>query len=400
MEEPVFIHVGFSNTGTTSLQRNFFAKRDDIFLAGEPYGERGGIFTTIKCIEDFNLDIDYIDGLCIELISARSQGRTIVISDESLTEAPQLYISPYVQPRDAIALRLHRFFPKAKIIFTIRDQRHYVQSMYLNLKRNSAKFDRMPIPPFSHWLAGHLAQHRSHFLQNLDFFESIRLYENIFGRNNILILPIEILTQEGAHAYLQRLCDFMGLQLNDRDATDFAEVHNRRMSAREELVAELLVEDRFARLLAELGEALGDVQLAAVLEQGPRASIDLSAADERQIRNRVEMGNWLLARDFALDLERLGYPMPDEKRRPRQLSLAKEEFRYLREIERLRRSRQAADALEVRRSAEIAALRSRLHDATAELDAVGCSPVWRTVRRIDGARRSLSRAAAIILSLI
>ena len=55
MEAPVVIHVGFANTGTTSLQRNFFAARDDIFLVGEPYGERGGIFTAIKMRRGFQI---------------------------------------------------------------------------------------------------------------------------------------------------------------------------------------------------------------------------------------------------------------------------------------------------------------------------------------------------------
>jgi hypothetical protein len=31
------IHVGFANTGTTSLQLNFFSNRNDIFYVGEPY---------------------------------------------------------------------------------------------------------------------------------------------------------------------------------------------------------------------------------------------------------------------------------------------------------------------------------------------------------------------------
>jgi hypothetical protein len=400
MDQPVFIHVGFANTGTTSLQRNFFGKRNDIFFAGEPYGERGGIFTAIKCVEDLNFNAEHLIGLCTELIAAKSHGRTIVISDEALCEAPQLYISPFVMPRDAIALRLKEFFPSAKVVFTIRDQRHYVVSMYLNLKRNSAKFHRMPIPSFSHWLAGHLAQTRSHFLQNLNFLETIRLYEAVFGHDNICILPLELLQFEGPVRYLGKLSTFMGLQLSERDMTDYATIHNRRMSIRQELVAELLAEDRFARLFAELNESIGAEQLDAVLDNGPRAVVEVSPEEEKQICHRVAVGNWLLARDFGLDLERWGYPCADESRCAEQLMLARHEQRYHRDIEGLCHAAHSQPALEIRRSAEIVALRSRLQHLAAELDAVGGSPVWRTVRFIDGARRSLSRAAASILSLI
>src|SRR5271169_2844322 len=99
---PVFIHLGFSNTGTTSLQRNFFAKREDIFYVGEPYGERGGIFTAIKNVEDFNFDAGAVERLCDELIFKKSGGRPVVVSDEALSETPQLCFAPYTMPRDAI----------------------------------------------------------------------------------------------------------------------------------------------------------------------------------------------------------------------------------------------------------------------------------------------------------
>src|SRR5947209_15403169 len=141
------IHVGFSNTGTTSLQLNFFSNRNDIFYVGEPYNERGGIFSHLRNTEDFKFDEAYILQLCNEQIFAKNEGRTIVISDETLCESPQLYFAPYLVPRDLIACRLFRLFQPAKIIFTIRRQEDYLSSMYLNLKRNSAFFDRMPVPP-------------------------------------------------------------------------------------------------------------------------------------------------------------------------------------------------------------------------------------------------------------
>src|SRR5258708_27187515 len=134
MEPTVFIHVGFGNTGTTSLQQNFFAVRDDIFFVGEPYGERGGIFTAIKSKEDFKFSGSYFMGLCEDLIWKKHAERPIVISDETFCDTPLLYCGSYMMPRDIIARRLHEFFPSAKIIFTIRDQRHYAMSAYSNFK--------------------------------------------------------------------------------------------------------------------------------------------------------------------------------------------------------------------------------------------------------------------------
>jgi|SRR5580700_55906 hypothetical protein len=401
MQTPVFIHVGFSNTGTTSLQRNFFATRDDIFLAGEPYGERGGIFTAIKSVEDFKFDTRYMESLCRDLIHAKNSGRSVVISDETLSDTPQLYFAPYMMPRDVIALRLHHLFPSAKVIFTVRDQREYAASMYLNLKRNAAFFDRMPMMPFADWLAETLAGVRPHYLQNLDFTETINLYRRIFGRENICVLPLEIITTDGVRAYLSRLCDFLRLQVREQDIRNYSHIQNRRMSVRRELVAELLQDDRFSRLYADLIADIGRERVDAYLDDGPRASVAMAAGDEQKIRRRVGVGNWVLAREFDLDLSRYGYPMADDGEfSDPQLALAKQEIRFQIDIDRLDRAPQSEKASEIRRSAEIAAIQSQLRELSMEFATVSRSPVWRTVKRLDRARRMLSRAAAVALNLL
>jgi len=68
--------------------------------------------------------------------------------------------------------------------------------MYLNLKRRSAFFDRMPVPLLSRWYRGMVTQIRANHLQNLDFQPTIALYEEIFGQQNVLVLPLERLIVE------------------------------------------------------------------------------------------------------------------------------------------------------------------------------------------------------------
>lgn len=400
MEAPVVIHVGFANTGTTSLQRNFFASRDDIFLVGEPYGERGGIFTAIKCVEDFKYDLRRIEAMCRDLVHAKSEGRMIAISDEALCDTPQLYFAPYMMPRDAIALRLHQLFPSAKIVFTIRDQRHYAESMYLNLKRNTGFFSCMPIAGFADWLVGNLAAGQPRYLQNLDYAEAIGLYCRIFGRENVCVLPLEIINAGGERAYLRRLCDFLGLELCERDVLNYRPIQNRRMSQREELVAELLQDDRFRRLYADLAEDIGRERFAAYLNRGRRSAVEMGRAEEQQIRRRVGIGNWLLAREFDLDLKGYGYLLAEERDLDgQQVEAAQREIRFNSDMDRLRQMPQSETASELRRSAEIVAVQARLRELSQEFAEVSRSPVWRTVRRLDSARRMLSRAAALALSL-
>ena len=386
----IFIHVGFANTGTTSLQRNFFVRRDEIFLAGEPYGERGGIFTAIKSIEDFQLDRNLVEEQCRELVYARANGRHIVISDENLCDTPELYFGPYVVPRDTIALRLKHFFPAAKIIFTIRDQRQYAVSAYFNLKRNAAFLEGMPTAPFASWLSAMLSRERSHFMQNLNFHDLINVYCTLFGWENICVLPLEMLVADGADAYLGKLCDFLGLPYSSDDAAHHREIHNQRMSRRRELIAELLPDGRFSRFYAELAEHLSPSQLDAFLESGPRATTELWAEDEERIRQRVGLGNWLLAKEFGLDLERYGYLMAaDGDFSTRQLMVAREELAFQADLERLSHEPASTEMTALRQAAEV----TRLRRMEMELMTVRQSPVWRTVERLDRIRRRFWRAS-------
>src|SRR5262245_5304325 len=301
------IHVGFSNTGTTSLQLNFFSKRTDIFYVGEPYNERGGIFSNLRYLEDFKYDEPAVFRYCNEQIFSIAEGRPIVVSDETLCDSAQLYYTPYSVARDVIALRLFRLFQPAKIIFTIRRQENYVCSMYMNLKRNSAFFSQMPVPPLSRWYRGMLSQLRCHYLQNINFHEAISMYQNLFGRQNVLVLPLERLILDGPKPYLQDLCSFAGLDLSDDDVDRFAQPRNVRMSQTRNLAAELLTDDRFCTFYSRLEQDFGRERLDEFLDQGDRAAAALDDADLADLSDRVASGNRLLAEEYDLDLERYGY---------------------------------------------------------------------------------------------
>jgi len=304
---PSIIHVGFTNTGTTSLQLNFFSRRADIFYVGEPYNEFGGIFSHLRYMEDFKYDEGHVMRLCNEQIFTKGEGRPIVISDETLCDSPQLYFAPYVLPRDVIALRLFRLFQPAKIVFTIRKQQDYVASMYLNLKQNSAFLARMPVPPLSRWYRGMLSQLRCNYLQNINFYETISVYEQIFSRKNILVLPLERLIIDGPDQYLQELCDFMEIELSDDDIDSFAQPRNVRMSSVKNLAAELLADDRFFTFYSTLEQVLGRERMQKFLGEGERVVASLDEEDLTDLRERVGSGNRLLAEVFGLDLKRLGY---------------------------------------------------------------------------------------------
>jgi hypothetical protein len=360
---PTFIHVGFMNSGTTSLQRNFFSQRPEFFLVGEPYNERGGIFHNIKSVEDYLFDDSGISRLCDEQIYELRKGRSIVISDEALCgDTPQIYFPPFTISRDHIALRLRRFFPNAKIIFTLREQRRYATTMYLCLKRNSAFLDRRvksAIPPFSRWFRGVLSQPKCHYLNNLDYSEAIGLYVQIFGRENICVLPLEMIAEEGERAYLGKLCEHMNISLSDSDVDRFKVVHNRRMSSRRNMVADLITDDRFESLLDGLAERFGRDEIDAFLEDSPREDITLTADEEQEIRCRVGQGNRLIADEFGLNLEQYGYMIADPN--------AQDEVKNSVIRARLKASSADSKVMQLGHKLDVSLLRQGLSDRIAQL---------------------------------
>lgn len=303
---PVFIHPGFSNTGTTSLQTNFFARRSDIFFAGEPYGDRGGLFTHIRSVEDLAFDGASAESQARNFIFAKAKNRPVVISDETLTEAPQLYFRPFVMPRDVIAMRLKALFPESRIVFTIREQRARVVSMYLNLKRNYAKFSQVVMPPFDAWFGAMISQVRSEYLHNLDYTDTIDLYAALFGEKNILVLPLEVAARHGLRSYLGRLAAFMGIPLSAEDVDRFSVPQNQRMTAVEAAMADLK-KPALDTLLSHIADQFGADALEAALKASPPAEQELTKEQVGEIRKRVSAPNKALSARFDLELERYGY---------------------------------------------------------------------------------------------
>ena len=264
------IHVGFAHSGTTSLQENIFCKRADIFYAGIPYRELGGIFSWIKYVEPDAFDDAATARLCEELIFNKIQpNQTLVLSDETFVDQPAIYYTPPMMPIRMIAERLRAQFGQANVLFTLRNQFHYVISNYRVLKRNYWLSDRT-IEPFDVWFAGNQTQLRNLFLRNLDPSLAIKLYQDVFGAGAVHVLPLELLLKEGAPAYLGRLSEIIGLAISP-----------------------------------------AEVKAYAARNASPPHYIVINEEQRAIIRQLSMSGNAFVATKFALPLADYGYPLPD-----------------------------------------------------------------------------------------
>lgn len=304
----VILHVGFGHAATTSLQHGFFGKRDDLHYLGLPYADAGGFFSYLKYADDGHVPPSDMLGYCRDLMYAHPdrRGRPIVVSDEMFAETAEVYYAPRHLPAAVVAARLKRYFPTAKVVFTVRRQPDYVTSLYFNLRRNYAYLAGMPMPPFAEWWWGTHTQVCHPYLQNVDYAPLVREYVELFGREDVLVLPLEALKAEGPAAYLNRLGAFADLPIGDADVERFRKPHNARMSVVEDRVADLLA----ARHLApDVRKALENPALAELVPQSAPATIELGDEVRRHLHDRCAAGNRWLANEFGLPLADWGYPM-------------------------------------------------------------------------------------------
>jgi hypothetical protein len=263
------IHVGFAHSGTTSLQENFFSRRADLFYAGIPFGDLGGIFSRLKYQEAEQYDETGTARLCDDLIFTRIKpSQRLLVSDETLVDQPAIYYTPAMMPIRNIAMRLRALFGQGTILFTIRNPLRRVISTYTVLKRNAAALGR-EIEPFDTWFIGNCTQVRNLFLRNLDASHAIKVYQSVFGDHAVHLLPLELLTREGVRAYLGRLSQIIGLEISQVDVDQYLPRN-----------------------------------------ESPKHDIALTPEQSDCIRQRSAVGNAFLAESFDLPLGEYGYPMP------------------------------------------------------------------------------------------
>lgn len=209
IDRSVLVHVGLPKTATSWLQEFYFPiegcgywippvvsairhpiKQIGHLLVADPAG---------RLMDDREFDADYIRGQLIAI--EPPEGLVPVISNERLAGHP---LSAGFD-RAMLARRIKRVFPRAKILVTIRAQNSIIMSSYMQyLKYGGWHKPETYLQPPSDLRKPELT---------LDFWDYDRLsavYEEVFGADNLLALPQELLRTD-APAYLKALADFAGV---------------------------------------------------------------------------------------------------------------------------------------------------------------------------------------------
>lgn len=190
----LLIHPGFHKTGTTWLQEQLF-RDTTLFNMMMSHGE---IDSLIVRPHDFEFDPVLA---CAQVAERMSAGQAVnVLSSEILVG------NPFYGSRDAVGLaqRLQAIAPDSRILLTIREQGAMIRSLYQQyVKRGGSLpiqgFLNQPCEPGYFGFAPDILQYERH----------ASLYAKLFGPENVMVLPQELLAKDPSQ-FVDRVLKFAG----------------------------------------------------------------------------------------------------------------------------------------------------------------------------------------------
>jgi len=316
---PVVIHPGFAKAMTSSMQDVLLAGHSQVNHLGTDYCRPGVPFETSRATAQFVRIVSGSDSLgycdsevrkCFdEGVAARLDAERVnTISDECLTYACNA-------DRIDIAERLKAFFPQAKVVFTIRNQRSLIESVYFWLWFRHATVRGS----FKQWLMSSQDVFRGvlndWFLRQYQYHQVISAYREVFSPDRIGVLAIEQLGSD-PEAFCGRLGEFM--EIDPKETQDL-------LTARRTNVRHSKASIRYIRTIYRIAWFLGLIKcketmwpfpgrfnraVMGMLDKlfgRPKAAMDQDC--EAILEAYYSEGNSRLAGELSLPLEEYGYPM-------------------------------------------------------------------------------------------
>lgn len=319
------VHIGMPKTATKTLQWRLFAEHSEVFYLGRfdgpHFGGRYGRFGACRDAEVFGImdAIAYSGFAAADTGALRSRLEGYLGRENTSGRIPvwswESYCTDSFENRRKRAQNLRDVWQEARILVTVRHPVGLLESAYLQqLKRDNvgAHYKRGKAPfykPIDDWVA---ANANGDVDDHLDYANTIRLYSDYFGIENVCVLVFEELKTDKV-AFFRRLCSFMGINLDEalalvEDNVDNSRWTEQQFSRLREIHASPLraLRFRFAekpqrRRLLALTDA-GDP-----VNPGVSAPVRIGDALRRMILEQTRDGNRWLEENFAIDLKQYGY---------------------------------------------------------------------------------------------
>lgn len=339
-EKQIFLYVGPHKSGSFYLRDQIFPYVEDIFDVRTRDGYVIEHLLNAAAENPLFLDTPALKKKLGDRLGSVDEAK-IVISDPDFFGAYEQMVAPYLFNTKQFWDNAHKtrllseLFPDAKVILTPRRQDTWIESYYRGVLKSTLtvsleNFVSPNLHPRSAKTA--LAERPGCDLTTLDWSIYIANYFRIFGRENVLVIPHEMLLLDTSEA-LDRLYHFMGSPPHKPDV--FLRV-NRGYSSRACRIARAMnryvhgpqnplgfIPNRpffnaimtrrsrsvFWRLLAGVSRRLSlDWFLKNVIDSYVRGADELLSEDDRAaILERFRSPNQAYAKLIGEDLSRYGY---------------------------------------------------------------------------------------------
>lgn len=345
------IHVGWPKCASTSLQENCFLVNDSAYYLGRPlpkYFEdgseehkRASFFSKVKnavyVSEDYAFSYSCqqeIDKLRHEFQTLKAaldkKARPVIISDEGFTNA----LGVLGVDRTRKAQRLKSIVGEAKILFVIRRQDQFLESLYgaylrqanrLHPYCNFETYLRLGLNRFTSTIVDYRPQCIDIEPKNLTeekiirsasfgsslgipmFYEVIEEYAKVFGKENILVKTFEDFA-ESPNAFIQSIGKEIGINLIFDESASHTRATNfpNRFEYFHYRTRSVSIWDYFFRFLLKTGAAQHIQKLPYF---SARVKVVWPPELKEEIMNLYRQSNSLLEKQYGLNLAKKGYPL-------------------------------------------------------------------------------------------
>ncbi|EAQ28215.1 hypothetical protein NAP1_11488 [Erythrobacter sp. NAP1] len=300
----LLLHPGFHKTATSWLQSTVFAEKR-LFRSLMTHEE---IDDLLVRPHDFWFDAEQASADISALRSDPKPGVVDVISSEILSGNILLGSRDSAQ----LAKRLAATCDEAKVLLTVRAQKPMARSIYQQYVKRGGRlgieeFLRFAPEPGYFWFDP----------ATLEFHKVAEAYAAYFGRENVMVLPQELLVSNRPQ-YLRLMFDFVGLEESVAEhelAKAPASSISPPLSGAPLLriansIGQSPFNPRSRSRIAPLGKLIERVGYRWTLGEA-KAKQRADAALDAELSNRFGKSNAILQRFCPVDLKKLRYEMDD-----------------------------------------------------------------------------------------
>ena len=317
----IVIHIGFSKTGTTTLQRAVFEKHSQVYYLGKiqkseherqcATADTFDFLAPLLWKTDQPVDVETQREFFSKTLTPRAVSARIILG--SWEGLGQQDISAF---RTSVN-RLKAACGQCKVVMTLRNPITRLPSLYLQHLRGNQKQLAETYSTFDEWLESEETRLGS-LNKVFEYREYVETAIDVLGADNVGVFLYEVFDTD-PEKYLQGVADFLGI--DGKEVVDLAdgERHHTRLFDSQVKQMETRNSTFIGRLrwrfssVEKKKKAIGfadqDGVIQTTVAADKPAAVDLSPETIQRVSDAVSADNRWLVDNLHLELAEYGYPL-------------------------------------------------------------------------------------------